>query len=301
MENPKKATILLVDDEEDILKVIGKRLESEGYAVLTAPGGEPALKILEKEIPDLIILDIMMPDINGIEVCHRIKKMKHLANVPVVFFTAKDSVEDKIQGYKQGVYDYITKPIEHRELSARIDSVLRIDRYCKDVSLKDDLTGLYNYKFFQIQFGHTFDLCKRYSRVFSLVIIDVDNFKHVNDTCGHLCGNMLLEKISEKLKGSLRIVDVITRYGGDEFALILPETDNEKAKIVLDRLKKETGNIIFEYGGERIEAGLSFGLSTYSKDIDTKEAMFDIADKDMYAQKKEKNKEKYIPEFFLDK
>ena len=285
MENIKKPKILLVDDEEDILKVVSRRLESDGYDVSTALGGEPALRILEKEIPDLIILDIMMPDINGLEVCRRIKEMKYVSAVPVVFFTVKDSVEDKIQGYKQGVYDYIAKPVDHRELSARINSVLRIDQYCKDVSLKDDLTGLYNYKFFQIQFAHTFDLCKRYSRAFSLVIIDVDNFKHVNDTCGHLCGNILLEKISEKLKDGLRIVDVITRYGGDEFALILPETENEKANIVVERLKKEVGNIIFDYDGKKIETGLSFGLATYSKDINTKEAMFDIADKNMYAEK----------------
>lgn len=292
MESLENKCILLVDDEADIVKVISKRLEKSGYRVLTASGGARALEILEKHIPDLIILDINMPDIDGIETCRRIKNKKYMSSVPVIFFTARDSVGDKVKGLKEDVHDYITKPIDHRELLARIDSVLKLSKHYNEVSLTDELTGLYNYNYFQKQFSHSFDMAVRYSRAFSLVISDLDKFKQINDTYGHLFGNMVLKKVGDKLSETLRKVDIVCRYGGDEFAIILPETDRAQADEVAQRLRDAFGTIEINFKGRAVSLGLSFGFATYSEDIKTKEAFFNLADKDMYEDKKRHDKKK---------
>lgn len=291
MEAKERRKILLVDDEEDIQKVIGRRLDKAGFEVLVASSGAEAITTTEKELPDLVLLDIGLPDMDGIEVCKRIKKHEFISGVPIIFFSARDKVDEKIKGLRQGVHDYITKPIDHRELLARIEAVLKISRHYREISLTDDLTGLYNYNFFEEQFTHYFDLAKRYQRVSSLVICDVDNFKQINDNYGHLLGNMVLKEVSDRIKNAVRKVDIVVRYGGDEFAIILPETDYERASEVLERLKNAVSGIELNYKGRAIaiKASLSFGLATYKADIKTKEEFFNIADKNMYADKKAKH------------
>lgn len=278
--------ILLVDDEKDVLKVIGKRLTMAGYTIVSASEGKTALKILEKELPDLILLDITMPDMDGIEVCSRIKKHTLMSNIPIIFFTARDSMQDKVRGLKKGVHDYITKPINHRELLARIEAVLKISKYYNEISLKDELTGLYNYNFFERHFTHMFNVAKRYKRVFSLLIVDIDDFKKINDRYGHLCGNYVLRKVGEKLKGSLRETDILARYGGDEFALILPETDHRQAAEVLKKLGKKVRKNHITYQGHHLEVTVSFGLSSFSEETKTREDFFNRADREMYKDKK---------------
>ena len=288
MESDRKLKILMVDDEADILKVVRKRLEREGYEVLVASGGKQALILLEKEIPDLILLDITMPDMDGIEVCRKIKEQKFISHIPVIFFTACGSVDDKIRGLDKGVHDYITKPIEHRELLARIKAVLKVSEHYNEISFKDELTGLYNYNFFERYFEYTFNLAKRYGRMFSLVIIDIDDFKNINDNYGHLCGNFVLKDISEKLRDVFRKVDIIVRYGGDEFAVVLPETNSEQASNVLARLRNTVREIHLSYEGCDVEAKSSIGSSTYFEGAETKETVFNIADRNMYEEKNRK-------------
>ena len=290
MEHNGKSKILVVDDEDDVLRVVSKRLEKAGYDVSTASGGKQALVVLEKEIPELILLDIGMPDIDGIEVCNKIKKNKFISDIPVIFFTARDSIDDKIKGLGIGVHDYITKPVDHRELLARIDAVLKISSHYNEISLKDNLTGLYNYSFFEKHFTYIFNVAVRYKRVFSLIIADIDNFKSINDTYGHLCGNYVLKNVSERLKNSLRKVDIIARYGGDEFAIVLPEIDCKQAAVVLEKLKNAAGKLWITYKDYKVKVELSFGSSSYSEDIRTKEALFNIADNNMYRNKRRPRK-----------
>jgi len=288
MTAAEQKCVLLVDDEEDILTIIGKRITQAGYRLLTAASGEDALKILEKEIPDVVLLDVMMPGMDGEEVFNNIRRRKELATVPVIFFTAKDSLEDKIKGLSRGVNDYITKPIDNRELLARIEAALKINERYQKLSLKDELTGLYNYNFFERQFKHIFDVAKRYQRTFSLLIIDIDKFKHLNDTYGHLCGDFVLKHVAGYLEESLRKVDIIARYGGDELIVILPETNYEQARELIERLRQKFGKSEMDYNGQRLSVGLSFGFCAYSKQIQTSEELFNLADKDMYADKNSK-------------
>jgi len=288
MENKEKKVILLVDDEPDLLKVLKKRIETAGYDVLTSSSGEVALEVLEKTIPDLILLDIMMPGIGGIETCNRIKGNRYTSMIPIIFLTAKGSVEDKIQGLKEGVEDYITKPVDSSELIARIESVLRTNEKYKAMSLRDELTGLYNYTFFIEEFTHSFEMARRYNRVFSLIIIDIDNFKKLNDTYGHLCGNFVLQNVGEKIKANIRRVDIVTRYAGDEFVIILPETSQEQVSVVVNRIKGIFADLNLDYKNQKIRIDASVGSSTCLPSMATKETVFEAADKNMYEDKERK-------------
>ena len=280
---PKKR--LIVDDEIDYLNLLTVRLKSAGYEVLKATDGKQALLVIEKEDPDFVLLDITMPGMGGLETIKRMKENKYMSNIPALFLTARDSIDDKIEGLKLGVYDYITKPIDDRELLAKIEAVLRIQERYKEIAFRDDLTSLYNYNYFRLQLEQSFNHARRHHNIFSLLMLDIDDFKKINDAYGHLCGNLVLEKVGNTLKEASRGTDIISRYGGDEFAIILPETNNDQAHIVLDKLQEKIKGISIDYSGKNIEVSASFGFSTFSEDIKTKEMLLEYADKDLYRNK----------------
>ncbi|MGM0442398.1 MAG: diguanylate cyclase [Elusimicrobiota bacterium] len=280
-----KAKILIADNEPDILKVLELRLTSAGYNILRAENGKQALKKARKKAPDLILLDIMMPDFNGMEVMSALLKDNFTADIPVIFLTAKTSAKSKVNGINMGAYDYVTKPYDAKELISRINSVLQRKNHYDEMTMTDPLTGLHNRRFFKQQFSIFFNMAKRYDLKFSLVIFDVDDFKNINDTYGHSAGDFILKKIAETAKNTLRESDIILRYGGDEFIAIFPRTKEAMAKKTTEKIIRKISKMDGNYKGKNIPVKLSYGLSAYSEEIQDKEELFNRADSALYESK----------------
>src|SRR3954470_4016052 len=235
------ARILIVDDHEDNIELLRARLEARGYVIESAMDGEQALRCVEQSPPDLILLDVMMPRIDGFEVVRRLKADTKLPFIPIILQTALDSTEHKVEGLDAGADDYITKPINFAELEARVKSMLRIkalqdaleerERELSEVNSQllkmaqtDSLTELDNRRYLEQRLDEMFEHSRRLREPVAVVLCDLDRFKSVNDTYGHQVGDVVLKELARILKREAREIDRVGRYGGEEFMLLLPGT-----------------------------------------------------------------------------
>jgi len=282
-----KKKILVVDDDVDIRLVLEECLAEEDYAVITSDNGQDTLVLAKSEHPDLILLDIMMPKLDGMLVKTTLNQDTSTSNIPVIFLTAKDTMADKVNGLRLGAEDYLVKPFNSEELVARIDGVLSRRDFYEKISITDGLTGLCNVTFFKKQILVFFDMARRYKKVFSLAMIDLDKFKQINDTYGHMIGDFVLKKFSSIAKIIFRRSDIITRYGGDEFAVIMPETNYKQASITIERLKKNINGKVFVCKDPQVKLVFSFsaGIATYDDTICNELQMFEQADSRLYEDK----------------
>lgn len=232
-------SILLVDDNLANLRVLSRLLDREGYKVRPVPSGAQALSAIEAAPPDLILLDIRMPEMDGYEVCQRIKANEKFSAIPIIFISAADALEDKIRGFEVGGVDYITKPFQELEVMARVAAhvqIYQLQRTLNDkiadlekangrileLSTRDELTKLYNRRYFNQQADRLFAQADRYQQPLSLAIGDVDFFKKVNDTFSHAVGDKVLRGVAQVLQKSIRETDLCARYGGEEFVIAFP-------------------------------------------------------------------------------
>lgn len=279
-EAPPEATtrILIVDDHEDNIEVLKVRLESWGYSTASAYNGYDALAYVTATPPDLILLDVMMPEISGIEVARQIKGNKELPFIPIIMQTALDSTEDKVEGLEAGADDYITKPIDFAELKARLRSMLRIKRLqealeerekellevneqLRHMSQTDALTGLDNRRHLNERIDEMFAHAKRLDEPFSIVMCDLDKFKSVNDTYGHQAGDEVLKQLASLLREEAREIDRVGRYGGEEFMLLLPGAQLDDAVSFAERVRKRIEGHTFTFPGGTITRTSSFGVA----------------------------------------
>jgi len=285
----KRKTILVVDDEVVNLDILSELLDR--FDVIDVTSGEEALEVLGKEKIDLILLDILMPGMDGYEVCRTVKADKSLRHIPVIFITSKNDDLSIEHAYEIGASDYITKPFRHRELLARVGNTLRIQELQEELRLLasiDPMTRLYNRRYFTTMADKILKLARREQNPLSLAILDIDRFKRINDTYGHLAGDRVITALSEKLMNRYRESDLLCRFGGEEFVILMPNTELDVAALLAERTRKEVEKLVVPYNGETISMTVSIGVSQV--DLEHEETLDPVlkrADDALYAAKKQ--------------
>jgi diguanylate cyclase (GGDEF)-like protein len=293
MPQQEKARILIVDDEKMNLKALADLLKDE-YAPVLARSGEQALYHAFGDFPpDLVLLDVVMPQMDGYEVVKNLKNHDKTKNIPVIFVTARSSVEDEEHGLKLGAVDYITKPYSPPIVKMRIRNHLRLVHQYKlldQLAYLDGLTEIPNRRRFETILEKEWARSARNGTAFSLAMVDVDYFKQYNDHYGHAMGDLALRKIAKALEHGLsRPGDFVARYGGEEFVMVLPETDATAAKVVTERLRMKVVdlNIPHQFSQVADYVSVSIGLVTIMHmDYATlPETILKTADQNLYLAK----------------
>jgi diguanylate cyclase (GGDEF)-like protein len=298
--------ILVVDDSRTQLEWVQQALIREGFDVRTAADGKEAIRKVRTESPDLVLLDMVLPDMDGLEVLRIVKARADEHFIPVIILSVKADLDSKVAGLRIGADDFLAKPFAEAELLARCAAMLRIKKLqdelrvtqkkLEEQSITDSLTGLRNRRFFDERLHEEFGRAQRYSDPVSLIMLDLDHFKRVNDRHGHQTGDVVLRESAELIRASLRDPDIPARYGGEEFAVILPKTHVQGALAVAERVWRAIGNKTFRHqiaegGGagqpSEVRITVSIGVAFFpSKDITTAELLVKYADEALYQAKR---------------
>lgn len=288
----KKPTILVVDDMTTALLLLHDLLK-DTYEVKIAKSGTKALEILESPNDiDLILLDIEMPDINGYDVCKRIKNNETIKNIPIIFITGRTSQEDEEYGLNLGAIDYITKPFNKAIVKLRIKNYLDLkikNDMLEKLSMYDGLTNIRNRRFFDETFEKTFNEIKRDKKSLAVLMIDIDFFKPYNDNYGHGQGDETLRKVAKALEKTIkRASDFVARYGGEEFVILLKDINKDGVEAVANNLLNAVRELKITHEFSKIEnyVTVSIGASFYNSSSDiTKLELMLKADETLYSVK----------------
>ena len=278
--------VLVVDDEEIICTLFAAMLGHYGrYHVVTTTDGHQVMDILRREPFDVMLLDMSMPAISGLEVLRQVTQA--FEELPVIIVTGHGSIEVAVESMQAGAADFVTKPVPAAVLHLRIQKALEHAR-TRRLASTDGLTGVYNHRTFQERLSQEIARADRYSRPLSVLMIDVDHFKVYNDTYGHPQGDIVLQDLARLLQEMSRTSDTVARWGGEEFAIILPETDSVGAQKIGQRLCEQVERCPFP-GQELMPGGtltISIGVATYAS-ASSKEALLQAADTALYTAKRE--------------
>ncbi len=291
----EKPLILLADDEPDNLKLLQTMIRREGYDFLIATNGVEAIQKAEHHLPDCILLDIKMPLVTGHQVCEALQADEATKYIPVIFLSGMNADEEIIQALDSGAQDYIQKPFNPKIVMARVRVALRMKAFQEELRQKhqilevkantDELTGLHNRRLLFERLREEHNRAARFGYGLTVLMVDVDHFKEINDTMGHAVGDRVLSEVASIIKFNTRIYDVLCRYGGDEFTLILPQTDRDQGLVVAERIRYsiELGN--YPENGVRFGITASIGLSSFPEDGDDSDVLLQAADLALYHAK----------------
>ncbi len=274
----KPQNLLIVDDDEAVCKVLTIMLTDLGYDVVTETDGRKALDILRDGEFDVILLDIVMPNVNGLELIDQIRE--HLGVLPILVVTAYGSAELTVDAMRRGATDFVTKPVDAQLLDLRIRGAFDQEQ-TRRMANTDGLTGLYNHRYLHERLIQEIERAERYERPLSVVMADLDHFKSFNDAHGHPRGDKVLIAVAETLRQVSRASDIVARYGGEEFTLILPETQADEARVLAERARQCVAAL--DLSGP-VDLTLSLGVSSHCPGS-TAESLVAAADAALYEAK----------------
>ncbi len=262
-----KQSILIIEDCKVTSAMIRRVVEELDVNTYTAYSGESGIAMTVSLLPDVILLDVQMPGMDGFEVCQRLKADPATATIPVIFITGEATVEEKIRGLKLGGSDYIYKPFDTAELQARVMVGLRT-KYLFDAleqkAMIDGVTALWNRTFFQKRLPEELAAADRQCQSLACIMIDLDHFKQINDEHGHACGDHILRQFGQMLLDTCRGKDLVCRYGGEEFVVLLPGVNVDTAANVAERIRQAAESLRIEYRCQRISITCSLGVADLS-------------------------------------
>ncbi len=302
--------ILVADDELAIRSLVGELLTDEGHVVTLAEDGEDALEKFKKEWHEIVFSDIRMPKMTGIELLGEIRKMTELTQF--IIMTSHASVDNSIAALKKGAFDYILKPFDDLEvvvdaakraianlsaireqqyllntLSRQNQELGTLNKKFRELAIRDGLTGLFNHRHGEDRLADEVDRARKFNRNLSLLFIDLDNFKFFNDKHGHLAGDEVLHSLGKLMSGATRDSDTLARWGGEEFIIIAPETNEQQACQLAEMIRKLVAEYAFPHADQQPlgHVSLSIGVATMSDGIANAEQLLKLADKAVYRAK----------------
>jgi two-component system, cell cycle response regulator len=286
--------ILVADDSATVRAVLGAQLGGAGYGVVPAADGHEALARLREDRPDVALLDIEMPGLDGLGVLDAVQADPALFTIPVLFLTGRAEAQDVAAGLARGAHDYVRKPIEASELTARVRAALRVKELADELRRRnaelerlvatDHLTGVHNRRFTARELERLVARGRRHGHALSVALLDVDRFKAINDRHGHEAGDAVLAGVAERMASRLRRDDVVGRWGGEEFLVLLPETGPAGAACVADAVRAVIAAQPFAVEGGPLPVTASVGWATWDGE-ETGEALLRRADGALYAAK----------------
>jgi diguanylate cyclase (GGDEF)-like protein len=303
MKSHEEDRILIIEDSPTQALYLSQILGSAGYGTLIASTGQEGMDSAMDLSPHLIILDVVLPDLDGFSICRRMRQQIK-GYTPILMLTARNDVNDRVDGLEVGADDYMAKPFDERELLARVKALLRINRVHDDlhmtleeergslkvlrkVALLDHLTGVFNRHYLSEVLEREFSKAQRYNTPLACVLVDIDHFRDFNTRYGHAVGDWVLRGVAEILKKNVRDSDVVARYGGDEFVLLEPMASTETASRSAERICEMVGKQKWESSQGGLEITISMGVAAFPEiEATSASELLDFADKALYQGKR---------------
>ena len=290
MDSENLCTVLVVDDDPAILRLLTSLLTSRGYDVSVARSGKEALRLIDQTPPSIVISDWEMPEMNGLDLVRRIRELELSHYIYVLFLTSRTDEGSVVAAIDAGADDFLKKPVVKSELLARIragERVLALESSLHELADHDGLTGLLLRRPFATFTSQEWNRSLRYRSPLSTVMVDIDHFKQVNDIHGHLVGDDVIRQVADIMTDCSRASDIICRFGGEEFCILLPETNEAGAMVWAERLRQRVSELRIPVGDTELKVTISLGVAEMLADMEDKEAMLGLADECLLAAKEE--------------
>jgi len=301
--------ILVVDDDADVLRLLDRYLSNAGFEVLKAQDANQAIRILMEEGPPLVVTDWMMPGMSGLDLCRQIRTTEGIGLVYVIVLTAMTEKNRLVEAFDAGTDDYLTKPVSRQELLARLKAGIRVieletqllksnreihkvnaefailNKKLERLATIDELTNLANRRHAMAFLEQSWKQATRHNQPLSCVMLDIDHFKRVNDTHGHVMGDIVLSRVAQLLDDNARAGDIVARVGGEEFLVICPQTDIQGAAVVAERIRHAVESTQIESDDIEICVTLSSGVAQRTENTKTPDDLLKTADEALYQAK----------------